>query len=65
MGRTVYRDLVAILKQHGCTFVRQGKGSHEIWFSPLTKAHFAVPANVESHVTANAILRQAGLGKVF
>jgi Holliday junction resolvase len=23
-----YRDLVAILREHGCKLVRQGKGSH-------------------------------------
>jgi Holliday junction resolvase len=30
-----YRELVAILHEHGCTLVRKGKGSHEIWFSPV------------------------------
>jgi hypothetical protein len=27
----------AILRKHGCTFVRQGKGDHEIWQSPINK----------------------------
>ena len=45
--------------------VRQGKGSHEIWHSPLTKRNFAVPEGIPSRHTANAILRQAGLPKAF
>lgn len=43
--------------------VRAGKGSHEIWFSPLTKQHFPVPTHIKSRHTANAILKQAGLPK--
>lgn len=45
--------------------VRQGKGSHEIWQSPITKQNFAVPVGIPSRHTANAILRQAGLPKAF
>jgi predicted RNA binding protein YcfA (HicA-like mRNA interferase family) len=45
--------------------VRQGKGSHEIWRSPLTGRNFAVPISISSRHTANAILRQAGLPKAF
>jgi predicted RNA binding protein YcfA (HicA-like mRNA interferase family) len=61
----VYRELVRLLREAGCTFIRPGKGSHEIWFSPITKRHFAVPSNIAKHTTANAILRQAGLPKAF
>jgi len=45
--------------------VRQGKGSHEVWRSPITKTNFAVPVGIPSRHTANAILRQAGLPKAF
>jgi hypothetical protein len=45
--------------------VRQGKGSHEIWHSPLTHRNFAVPLGIPSRHTASAILRQAGLPKAF
>lgn len=61
----LYRDLTRMLRDQGCTFVRQGKGSHEIWFSPVTRQHFAVPSNINKPATANAILRQAGLPKAF
>ena len=45
--------------------VRQGKGSHEIWHSPITGQNFPVPIGIPSRHTANAILRQAGLPKAF
>jgi len=30
------RDLKKILREAGCTFVRHGKGDHEIWYSPIS-----------------------------
>jgi ribosomal protein L16/L10AE len=57
--------LRALPRNSGCTRVRPGKGSHEIWYSPLTKRHFAVSARIKSRHTANAILKQAGLPKSF
>jgi predicted RNA binding protein YcfA (HicA-like mRNA interferase family) len=59
------RPLRDLLRQAGCVMVRQGKGSHEIWHSPLTNRNFAVPVGIPSRHTANAILRQAGLPKAF
>ncbi len=63
MGSTFYPELVALLRQAGCTFVRQGKGSHEIWFSPITNKNISVPFTVQSKHTANAILKQAGISE--
>ena len=60
-----YKELVKILREHGCRLVRTGKGSHEIWHSPIAKRNFAVPIGIPSRHTANAILRQAGLPKAF
>jgi predicted RNA binding protein YcfA (HicA-like mRNA interferase family) len=65
MGAGLYRELTAILKTNGCTFVRQGNGSHEIWFSPITDRSFTVAVTIQSRHTANAILKQAGLPKAF
>jgi predicted RNA binding protein YcfA (HicA-like mRNA interferase family) len=59
------RPLRDLLRAAGCAIVRQGKGSHEIWHSPITQGNFAVPIGVPSRRTANAILRQAGLPKAF
>ena len=59
------RALRELLRAAGCTLIRQGKGSHEIWHSPATRQNFAVPVSIPSRHTANAILRQAGLPKAF
>jgi len=59
------RALRELLRAAGCTMARQGRGSHEIWHSPITKRSFAVPVGIPSRHTANAILRQAGLPKAF
>ena len=59
------RALRDLLRAAGCTPIRQGKGSHEIWHSPITRRNFPVPVGVASRHTANAILRQAGLPKAF
>jgi predicted RNA binding protein YcfA (HicA-like mRNA interferase family) len=59
------RSLRELLRTAGCNMIRQGKGSHEVWHSPLTQKNFAVPIGIPSRHTANAILRQAGLPKAF
>jgi predicted RNA binding protein YcfA (HicA-like mRNA interferase family) len=61
----LYRDLVAILRASGCQLVRSGKGSHEIWFSPINEKHLTVPRSTKSRHTANEVLKQAGLPKAF
>jgi predicted RNA binding protein YcfA (HicA-like mRNA interferase family) len=53
------------LRDGGCAFVRQGKGDHEIWYSPHSKKHFPVDAKILSRHTANAIMKQAGLAYRF
>ena len=58
-------ELRRLLREAGCRKVREGKGSHEIWTSPLTRRSFPVPRRIRSRHTANAILKQAGLPKAF
>jgi hypothetical protein len=53
------------LKQSGCWPERQGKGDHEIWYSPKTDRKFPVDHKIKSRHTANGILKQAGLPKAF
>jgi predicted RNA binding protein YcfA (HicA-like mRNA interferase family) len=65
MAPQLDKSLRDLLRDAGCMLVRQGKGSHEIWHSPLTQRNFAVPVGIPSRHTANAILRQAGLPKAF
>ena len=54
-----------ILRESGCYFERQGRGDHEIWYSPLTNRRFVVDNKVKSRHTANGVLKQAGLRKQF
>ncbi|MBA3516165.1 MAG: type II toxin-antitoxin system HicA family toxin [Rhizobiales bacterium] len=42
MGPNPYPHLARRLREAGCEPVRQGKGSHEIWFRPITIGHFSV-----------------------
>jgi HicA toxin of bacterial toxin-antitoxin, len=58
-------DLKLLLRAAGCYFVRQGRGDHEIWYSPLSEINFTVDNNIKSRHTANATLKQAGLPKHF
>ena len=62
-------DYTKPLKQHlhdaGCEFERQGKGDHEMWYSPITGIRFVVDQHIKSRHTANAVLKQAGLPKKF
>ncbi len=48
-----------------CRKVRQGKGDHEIWRSPITNVNFTVDSKIKSRHTANGILKAAGLPKRF
>jgi hypothetical protein len=58
-------EVKRILRDHGCTFKRQGRGDHEIWFSPILSRAFTVHNNIKSRHTANAVLKQAGIEKRF
>ncbi|MDA3918200.1 MAG: type II toxin-antitoxin system HicA family toxin [Deltaproteobacteria bacterium] len=57
--------LKQLLRDAECSFERQGKGDHEIWFSPITGIRFVVDNSIKSRHTANAVLKQAGLPKKF
>ena len=57
--------LKCLLLAAGCTFVRSGKGDHDIWFSPMVQVNFVVDSKIKSRHTANGVLKQAGLPKQF
>lgn len=40
-------QLKQLLLQAGCRFERQGKGDHEIWFSPITQIRFPVDGKIK------------------
>ena len=54
-----------VLSQNGCTFVRHGKGDHDIWYSPISKRYFTVDGRIKSRHTANAIMKQSGISHRF
>jgi predicted RNA binding protein YcfA (HicA-like mRNA interferase family) len=58
-------QLKTLLRSAGCTFVRHGKGDHEIWANPATGKQFTVDGEILSRHTANAVLKEAGLPKKF
>ncbi len=60
-----YRPLTKLLRESDCYFLRQGRGDHEIWYSPKTQRKISVPTKIKSRHTANAILKEAGLEKAF
>jgi hypothetical protein len=62
---TYEREVRDYLRAHDCHLYRQGKGDHEIWYSPITRRNFTVDAKIKSRHTANAVLKQAGIGKKF
>jgi predicted RNA binding protein YcfA (HicA-like mRNA interferase family) len=54
-----------VLVKNGCYLKRQGKGDHEIWYSPVTDTNFPVDGKIKSRHTANGIMRQAGIDTHF
>ena len=60
-----YKEVKKLLVDEGCSFKRQGKGHHEIWYSPITRTNISVDSKIKSRHTANAILKAAGINKKF
>ena len=56
-----YKQLIQVLKTHGFSHFRAGKGSHEIWSKGAVAV--SVPSNCASRHTANAILKDAGINQ--
>ena len=55
------KQVLKILSDNGCYFIRRGKGSHNIWHSPIMDRTFTVVAKIENRHTANGILKDAGI----
>ena len=56
-------DVLRKLRRAGFAFDRQARGSHEVWWSPRTRARTTVPRHpgTLSEGTVRAIVKQAGL----
>ncbi|MCH8929661.1 MAG: type II toxin-antitoxin system HicA family toxin [Proteobacteria bacterium] len=63
MGSSYTRDVKKILRANGCSCVRRGKGSHEIWYSPISERYFTVVIGCKNRHTANGILKDAGVAE--
>ncbi len=61
MPQISYQALIKILKQNGCYLKRDGKGYHEIWYSPITKLSFVVSKTIRANGTYYGILKSAGI----
>ena len=58
-----YASVVAMLKQHGFFLSRQAKGSHEMWSNGARSV--TVAKTCKSRITANEIMKQAGIAHRF
>jgi len=54
-----------ILTKNRCTFVRHGRGDHDILYSPISGKYFTVDGKIKSRHTANAIMKQSGISHRF
>lgn len=59
------KALKKLLLEAGCYQVRQGRGDHENWFSPINGKPFTIDGKIMSRHLANVVLKQAGLPKRF
>ncbi|MCL2806426.1 MAG: type II toxin-antitoxin system HicA family toxin [Treponema sp.] len=50
-----------ILKEHGCYFVRHGRGDHDIWHTPIKNRNITVDGKINIRHVANEIMKQAGI----
>ncbi len=55
------KALTRILRKHGWTLWRRGKGDHEVWVGPNGKDKVTIDRGTRSRYTALAILKQAGI----
>lgn len=58
-----YKQITEALRKQGFSFMRKGKGSHEIWGRGNVQT--TVPFNCPSRHTANEIMKQAGIDHRF
>jgi HicA toxin of bacterial toxin-antitoxin, len=52
-------EVKRILRANGCYFHRQGKGDHEIWYSPTTNRYFPVDNKIPATPQMAFLNRQA------
>ncbi|MDR1310255.1 MAG: type II toxin-antitoxin system HicA family toxin [Burkholderiaceae bacterium] len=63
MAVSFCKQLVAVLRENGCTFYKQADGSHERWMSPINGKRLTVPSKIMPRDMANVILKQVGINR--
>lgn len=58
-----YSAVAEVLKQHGYTLLRSGKGAHEIWTNGVRNQ--TLSKNMPSRDMANVIMKQCGIPHKF
>jgi predicted RNA binding protein YcfA (HicA-like mRNA interferase family) len=58
-----YKLVIEQLKQHGFSYIKNGKGSHEIWGKG--SFYMTVPFNCDSRHTANGIMKACSINHKF
>lgn len=58
-----YKDVIRKIRSAGFEFDRNAKGSHELWWNPVTRARTTVPNHPGDipEGTVRALLKQAGI----
>ncbi len=59
------KELKKIFLENNCYITHQGKDDYEMWFSPISNQGFIVENDISSNLTADAVLKHAGLDQVF
>jgi hypothetical protein len=57
------KQIKKILSDNGCYFMRQGKGDHSIWYSPISNKPFTIDGSIKKRTSANKTLLSAGINK--
>ena len=57
MGTNLRPELERLLREAGCYFVRNERGDHAVWHSPVSGMSFPVDGKIVSRHTANGVLK--------
>ena len=57
------RQVKRILSENGCYFLKQGKGDHETWYTPILNRPFTVDGSIKKRTSANGTLKSAGINQ--
>ena len=59
------KDVIRIVRENKCFFVRHGKGDHDTWHSPITGKNFSIDGKIKDRHLANLVMKQAGINHKF